>query len=175
MCIKWILGKMGQLKTYNDANLANRLVKAEQALKELKTNQFYFMNDTAMYESDKQVFNVESHSYDGYSYKRAWVGFLTFTGNKPDKDVIIVPKAEAIDDNGNVYPFKPLWSSDDGSPEILLSTPFKDSDRSNVCRAILQIEGLKYSGYPSFTKLRIWCVSNDIGKLEIKQEQYEWY
>lgn len=168
---------MSQFRTYNDLSLANRLVKAEQALKELKTNQFYFMNDVAMYESDKRVFSAESHSYDGNSYKRAWVGILTFTGDKPDKDVMIVPKVEAVDDNGVIYPLVPLWSeaNTNGYPAIYLSTPFKDSDRSNVCKAILQVEGLKYTGWPSFTKFRIWCVSNDIGKLEIKQEQYEWY
>lgn len=167
--------RVGQFRTYNDMNLANRLIKAEQDLKELKTNQFYLMNDTAMYESDKQVFTAESHSFGGYSYARGWVGILTFTGNKPDKDVIIVPKVEAIDDNGNIYPLKPLWSSSDGSPEIVLATPFKDSNRSNVCKAILQVQGLSYSGYPPFTKLRIWCVSNDVGKLVISPKEYEWY
>ena len=175
MCVKWVLSKMGQLKTYNDANLANRLVKAEQALKELKTNQFYFMNDAVMYESEKQVFSFQEYN-NGHSYQKGWVGFLTFTGNKPDKDVIIVPKVEAVDDNGVIYPLAPLWSeaNTNGYPAIYLSTPFKDSDRSNVCMAILQVWGMGYDSAPLFKKARIWCVANDIGKLEIKQEQYEW-
>ena len=101
MCIKWILDKMGQLKTYNDANLANRLVKAEQALKELKTSQRYFMDSTTNFlvtDSTRYDFkNIESYgTHWGYGIQ----GFMTFVGDKPSKNVVFYPSFNIYKQNG---------------------------------------------------------------------------
>ena len=174
MCIKWILDKMGQFRTYNDINLSNRLVRAQQDLAELKANQSYFMNSVAGFESESFEFSVDS-KYDGYAMNAGWVGYLTFVGNKPNKDVLIIPKVECLDSSGNVVKLVSLWSTDNtanGYPAIEVCSPFKDSDRSNICRAFLKISSTRKTNSLRFTKVRVWCTSNDAGILTVKKEQY---
>lgn len=178
MCIKWFLDKMGQFRTYNDISLANRLVRAQQDLAELKANQIYFMNSVSGFESEAFESSVDTY-YDGYTLQAGWVGYLTFVGNKPEKDVLIIPKVECLDSSGNVVKLVTLWSEDNvvnGYPAIQLSAPFKDSDRSNKCMAILKVSAYRASSSATrFTKVRVWCTSNDLGILTVQKENYVWY
>lgn len=174
MCVKWILNKMGQFRTYNDISLSNRLVRAQQDLAELKANQSYFMNSLTGFESESFEFSVDS-KYNGYTLQSGWVGYLTFVGNKPNKDVLIVPKVECLDNSGNIIKLVSLWSSDNisnGYPAIEVCSPFKDSDGSNICKAYLKISSVRTTNSLRFTKVRIWCSSNDVGILTVKKEQY---
>ena len=112
---------MGQYRTYAEAGLAKRLVRAEQNVNELKANQVYFMNSVVGFESERKEFSVETN-WEWSVLNVGWVGYLEFTGDKVDKDVIIVPKVECLDDNGNIVKLNPLWSSEnvDGYPAIQL-------------------------------------------------------
>ena len=103
MCIKWILDKMGQFRTYNDINLSNRLVRAQQDLTELNTAQKYLMNSVKGFEvtkTPKIQFKVADSSGIPVIYGLRVI--VTFTGNKPNKNVIYYPDFTLYDANGNV-------------------------------------------------------------------------
>lgn len=163
MCLRKIFEKMGQFRTYNDYSLAKRLVRAEQDLKELKANQLYFMNNVVGFESNSITSTCDHMTDEGGMRNDGWTGILTFTGNKPEKDVVIVPKFEAYDANGNkVQPAQPgyrWW--------VKTNTIFKNSDK-HICSAFIDIQG-----YNSISSIKFWVVANDVGVLSLEKKTYE--
>ena len=173
MCFRRIYDKiMSQFRTYNQIGLAERLVRSEQNLTELNANQIYFMNSVAGFEVEgsTNTFNA-TRGNDGYGmYYAGWNGFLTFTGDKPNKDVIIVPKFVAYDSSGNVLDFGQAGGTT--KPQITFCSIYKTGDRSNVCKAFLQVEAFYYNTNVPFSKLKIWVVANDTGILTIEPKTY---
>ena len=123
MCFRRIYDKiMSQFRTYSQIGLAERLVRSEQNLTEL--------NAGFEVEGSTNTFNA-TRGNDGHGmYYAGWNGFLTFTGNKPNKDVIIVPKFVAYDSNNNVLDFGLAGATT--KPQITFCSIYKTGDRSNV-------------------------------------------
>lgn len=102
MCIKWILDKMGQFRIYNDINLSNRLVRAQQDLTELKASQVYFMNSVKGFE----VPYSNNCDFVNATYEGTWYGsygimaVLTFVGDKPFKNVWYYPSFKVYSSSG---------------------------------------------------------------------------
>lgn len=158
-------------RAFSDFTLAKRMSKAEQDLIKIKTNQQYFMNSVVGFESNS-VTSTFDNKYDGYSTQRGWTGLVTFTGNKPVKDVIMVIKCACYDSNGNEVAFGKLYDSD-GYPYIKQNNVYKTTDRSNICYGFLDVFALKQGTSARVSSIKIWAVANDIGLLTVTKQTYE--
>lgn len=163
MCIKWILDKMGQFRTYNDINLSNRLVRAQQDLTELKANQKYLMNSVRGFEvprTSKIPFKVADNSQTPTIYGLRVI--LTFTGNKPSKNVIFYPDFTLYRANGQVIDLNDLSQ---GHTHCVNYGVFNGGS-PNVMKGFLDfISSSTVYGQPS---LVVGGVANDVGILTIE-------
>ena len=90
---------MGQFRTYNDISLAKRLVRAQQDLAELKTSQLYLMQSTKGFEIPTTgKYNFVNTTYGEFGLRTV----LTFTGDKPNKQVLFFPNFTVYNSSGAV-------------------------------------------------------------------------
>lgn len=170
MCFRRILQKMGQFRTYNDITLSKRLVRAEQNLTELNTNQQYLMQSVVGFESDKITSTFDEHK-DGGWITSGWNGIITFTADKPKKDVIFTIKFACYDANGHEVSISGIGASD-GKPAIHQCSVYKTGGASNVCYGFLDVFALR-QGSSLVKTIKIWVVANDKGILTIDKKAYD--
>ena len=160
MCIKWFLDKMGQFRTYNDISLANRLVRAQQDLAELKTSQKYLMNSVKGFEvakTSKIAFKVADNSGTPIIYGLRVI--ITYTGNKPSKNVIYYPDFVLYDANGNIID---LNDTTKGYTHCLNYGVYNGGS-PNIAKGFLDfISASTIYGQPS---VEIGGIANDVGIL----------
>ena len=161
---------MGQFRTYNDITLSKRLVRAEQNLTELNTNQQYLMQSVAGFESDKITSTFDEHN-DGGWISSGWNGIITFTADKPKKDVIFTIKFACYDANGREVAVSGIGASD-GKPAINQCSVYKIGGASNVCYGFLDIFAMR-QGSSLVKTIKIWVVANDKGILTIDKKAYD--
>lgn len=170
MCFRRILQKMGQFRTYNDITLSKRLVRAEQNLTELNTNQQYLMQSVVGFESDKITSTFDDYN-DGGWISSGWNGIVTFTADKPKKDVIFTIKFACYDANGNQVSVSGIGASD-GKPAINQCSVYKTGEASNVCYGFLDVFAIR-QGSSLVKTIQIWVVANDKGILTIDKKAYD--
>lgn len=170
MCFRRILQKMGQFRTYNDITLSKRLVRAEQNLTELNTNQQYLMQSVVGFESDKITSTFDEHN-DGGRITSGWNGIITFTADKPKKDVIFTIKFACYDANGREVAVSGI-GDDNGKPWINQCSVYKTGGASNVCYGFLDVFALR-QGSSLVKTIKIWVVANDKGILTIDKKAYD--
>lgn len=170
MCFRRILQKMGQFRTYNDITLSKRLVRAEQNLTELNTNQQYLMQSVVGFESDKITSTFDEHN-DGGRITSGWNGIITFTADKPKKDVIFTIKFACYDANGREVAVSGIGDSD-GKPWINQCSVYKTGGASNVCYGFLDVFAIR-QGSSLVKTIKIWVVANDKGILTIDKKAYD--
>ena len=161
---------MGQFRTYNNISLAKRLVRAEQNLTELNTNQQYLMQSVAGFESEKITSTFDEYN-DGWAVSSGWNGIITFTGNKPKKDVIFTIKFACYDGSGNLVDISGIGGID-GRPWVNQCSVYKTADVSNICYGFLDIMAMRQSSAKVKT-IQIWVVANDTGVLTIDKKTYD--
>lgn len=170
MCFRRILQKMGQFRTYNDITLSKRLVRAEQNLTELNTNQQYLMQSVVGFESDKITSTFDEHN-DGGRITSGWNGIITFTADKPKKDVIFTIKFACYDANGREVSISGI-GADNGKPWINQCSVYKTGGASNVCYGFLDVFAIR-QGSSLVKTIKIWVVANDKGILTIDKKAYD--
>ena len=170
MCFRRILQKMGQFRTYNDITLSKRLVRAEQNLTELNTNQQYLMQSVVGFESDKITSTFDEHN-DGGRISSGWNGIITFTADKPKKDVIFTIKFACYDANGREVSISGIGEGD-GRPWIKQCSVYKTGGASNVCYGFLDVSANR-QGSSLVKTIKIWVVANDKGILTIDKKAYD--
>lgn len=150
MCVKWILDKMGQFRTYNDISLSNRLVRAQQDLTELKASQKYFMNSVKGFEVPySQNYNLVNATHDGTWYgSYGLMAILTFVGDKPSKNVWYYPSFKVYSSSG---------------VEIDLNSP---STSNTYCMNYAVWRGEESNIVKGFVNVR--CDNPDVGRPYIK-------
>lgn len=162
MCIKWILDKMGQFRTYNDINLSNRLVRAQQDLTELKASQVYFMNSVKGFEVPySQNYNLVNVTYDGSWYGDYGImAILTFTGDKPSKNVWYYPSFKVYSSSG-----VEIDLNSDTSYTHCQNYAVWRGEGSNIVKAFVNV----WCGNPNVGRpyIKFGGVSNDNGVLSI--------
>lgn len=156
MCVKWILDKMGQFRTYNDINLSNRLVRAQQDLTELKTSQLYLMQSTKGFEIPTTgKYNFVNTTYGEFGLRTV----LTFTGDKPNKQVLFFPNFTVYNSSGAVVDLNNLNNNTHCMNYFIWSDP----EKPNVMYAFIDIMS-SLSGRPSMT---FGGIANDNGTLTV--------
>lgn len=161
MCIKWILDKMGQFRTYNDINLSNRLVRAQQNLTELNAAQKYFMNSVKGFEVARLPRTAfKAASYGGTVYGYGIRCFLTFTGNKENKNVVFFPNFEIFDSNGNKL--SPIFDAQTNFLEVRRYET-QNTDKPNTVECFFDL--FYASAHRGVIYVDFFGVSNDVGKL----------
>lgn len=170
MCFRRILQKMGQFRTYNDITLSKRLVRAEQNLTELNANQQYLMQSVVGFESNKITSTFDERN-DGGWISSGWNGMLTFTADKPKKDVVFTIKFVCYDANGNEVSISGIGGSD-GTPWVNQCSVYKTGGASNVCYGFLDVFANR-QGSSLVKTIKIWVVANDKGFLSIDKKAYE--
>lgn len=161
---------MGQFRTYNDITLSKRLVRAEQNLTELNTNQQYLMQSVAGFESDKITSTFDERNAGGW-ISSGWNGIVTFTADKPKKDVIFTIKFACYDANGHEVSISGIGASD-GKPAINQCSVYKIGGASNVCYGFLDVFANR-QGSSLVRTIQIWVVANDRGILTIDKKAYD--
>lgn len=143
-------------RAFSDFTLAKRINKAGQDLTKIKTSQLYFMQSTKGFEVPTTgKYNFVNTTYGEFGLRAV----LTFTGDKPNKQVLFFPNFTVYDSNGNVVDLNNLNNYTHCMNYFLWSDP----DKPNIMYAFVDVmSGL--SGRPSMSYSGI---ANDTGILSV--------